>query len=284
MTTSVEPKTRGVNLEQSYWQDIQHSEPLVREEETQLARQARAGDEQAMQRLVLANLRFVVSIARQYTGCGLSLMECISEGNMGLLEAANRFDASRGTRFITYAVWWIRQSILKALAEHGRVTRLPMSQIGDWRRIEKELDELTQELGREPTLEELTASTQLSDTRAYHALEAGKPPVSFDAPCFRDGEEALVETFAAPEADSAAALDRVELVEVLQKSLACLDDREQTVVRAYFGLEEQEPMTLQEIGDALGLTRERVRQLRNAALRKMRQHFGDVLIDYCSSD
>jgi len=264
---------------ESYWRDIKHYEPLSREQEIELVKRAKADDDQAMHALVNANLRFVVSIAKEYTGYGLSFIELISEGNFGLIEAVRRFDETRGFKFITYAVWWIRQAILKALAEQSKAARPPMSQINDLQKVEKMAGALTQKLGRDPTLEEIAENAGISLERTRNALELGQRDLSFDAPLYPDEEDSLLSVFtteaSAPEED----LERTLLFEALHDSLEVLDRREQQIIRAYFGLDDQEPMTLEQIGAILGLTRERVRQLRDRALQKIRGQRGDLLLE-----
>jgi RNA polymerase primary sigma factor len=269
---------RGSTLVETYWSDIQHFQPLSRQAEIQLVRRARQGDVQAMQALVTANLRFVVSVSKGYTNLGLSFIELISEGNLGLMEAVKRFDETRGFKFITYAVWWIRQAILKALAEQRKVARPPMSQINDLQRVEREADALTQKLGRDPTLEEIARNAAMSLERAIHARQAGQRDVSFDAPVYAGEEDCLLSVFATDQEESLEeALDRQAVAAVLRDCLALLDAREHQIVRYYFGLDGRQPMTLERIGRQLGLTRERVRQLRDRALGKMRIEYGHLL-------
>ena len=271
---------RGSTLVETYWSDIQHFQPLSRQAEIQMVRRARQGDVQAMQALVTANLRFVVSVSKGYTNLGLSFIELISEGNLGLMEAVKRFDETRGFKFITYAVWWIRQAILKALAEQRKVARPPMSQINDLQRVEREADALTQKLGRDPTLEEIARSAAMSLERAIHARQAGQRDVSFDAPVYAGEEDCLLSVFATDQEESLEeALDRQTLAAVLRDCLALLDAREHQIVRYYFGLDGRQPMTLERIGRQLGLTRERVRQLRDRALGKMRIEYGHLLLE-----
>lgn len=264
---------------ESYWRDIQHYEPLSRQKEIELVKRAKAGDEEAMHALINANLRFVVSIAKEYTGYGLSFIELISEGNYGLIEAVSRFDETRGFKFITYAVWWIRQAILKALAEQSKAARPPMSQINDLQKVEKAANALAQLLGRGPTLEELAESAEISLERARNALEVGQRDLSFDAPLYPDEEDTLLSVFVAEDQAPEEELDRAALQEALDRCLESLEGREQQILRAYFGLGHQAPMTLEQIGTTMGLTRERVRQLRDRALQKIRAKWGPLLLD-----
>ena len=267
------------NLVESYWRDIQHYQPLSRKREIELVQRAKKGDEAAMHELVTANLRFVVSIAKGYTSYGLSFIELISEGNLGLLEAVKRFDETRGFKFITYAVWWIRQAILKALAEQSKAARPPMSQINDLQKVEKKAGVLTQELGRNPTLEEIAESAHISLDRARNALEVGQRDLSFDTPIYSDDEDTLLSVFAIDNSQEER-FDQRALSDILHTCLNILDEREHQIICSYFGLENQAPMTLERIGVSLGLTRERVRQLRDRALQKMRVECGDLLLEF----
>ena len=266
-----------------YWRDIKGAEPLSREKEVEFFRRAKAGDEKARQALVLANLRFVVSVAREYKDYGLSLIELISEGNIGLMEAVKRFDGTRGFKFITYAVWWIRQAILKALAEQGRIARPPMSQINDLQKVEKESGLLAQQLGRAPTFEEIAARVDLSLERTRNAFAVSQQDVSLDAPAFPDEETTLMQVFAAAEPGIEEYFADNEVRQTVASCLQILDSRESQIVRAYFGLDDTEPMTLEEIGNAMGVTRERVRQLRNRALEKMKAECGGLLVEFSSN-
>ena len=270
----------SLRLVDAYMRDIRDSEPLDRKEEAELARQTRNGDELARQRLITANLWFVVSVARDFCGRGLSMSELISEGNLGLLEAAGRFDETRGLKFITYGVWWIRQAILKALAENGSAARPPLSWIEGRRKIGREMARLTQELGREPTPHELAVSTHLNIGRVYRALAAGQPDVSLDAPIFADGEETWGDVSVLSEETPAEIVEHAEFVDVVRECFVILGKREQQILHDYFGLDGRRPMTLEEIGEVLGITRERVRQLRNKALTKLRQRYGEALMEF----
>ncbi len=273
----------SLDLAESYWRDIQHFQPLSRQREIELVHKVRAGDERAMHQMVEANLRFVVRIARVYHGRGLSFMELISEGNLGLLEAVQRFDETRGFKFITYAVWWIRQAILRALAEHGKIVRPPLSRVNDLQKVERQTSILAQKLGRDPTPEEIANSAELSLERTHNALYMAQPDVSMDTPTVPDEREPLIATFAALTPGPADCHERGALSHTLHTCLDALDQRERLVVRAYFGFDDQKPQTLEQIGGRLGLTRERVRQLRDQALDKMRTHFGDLLLELSNS-
>ncbi|MEW6749928.1 MAG: RNA polymerase sigma factor RpoD/SigA [Candidatus Latescibacterota bacterium] len=267
----------------AYWRDIEHYRPLSREKEVELVRRARAGDDDAMHSLVNANLRFVVSIAKEYTRYGLPFIELISEGNYGLIEAVRRFDETRGFKFITYAVWWIRQAILKALAEQGRAARPPMSQINDLQKVERAAGVLTQQLGRDPTVEELARTAGMSLERALNAVELGQRDISLDAPLYGDEEDSRISTLVATGTGPDDELDQVQLSRALDVCLGELEERERHILNSYFGLGGQAPHTLEEIGATLGLTRERVRQLRDRALHKIRTRWGDLLLELSSN-
>ena len=262
----------------SYWRDIQHFRPLSRQREAELMAKARAGDESAMHQMVESNLRFVVRIAKEYKGRGLPFIELIYEGNLGLIEAVKRFDETRGFKFITYAVWWIRQGILKALASEGKIARPPASRTNDLQKIERIRGVLTQQLGRYPTCEEIAHSTEMSLKRTLNALETTQPDISMDAPSFPWEEEPLIDTFADPGPNPADRYERISLSNRLSACLNRLDQREALIIRAYFGLDDQADLTLAQIGSQMGLTRERVRQLKDQALRKIRVNCGNDLL------
>ncbi|MEW6752315.1 MAG: sigma-70 family RNA polymerase sigma factor [Candidatus Latescibacterota bacterium] len=270
-------------LVEIYLRDVGHCEPLSREEEVELFTLVRQGDEEAMRRVIRANLLFVVSVAREYTHRGLPLIDLISEGNWGLLEAVRRFDETRGFKFITYAVWWIRQAILKALTQTGKAIRQPSSRLNDLQRMEREAQELSQSLGRLPTMEEILATVSLSEERVQNALDAGKQDLSLEAPYYRDGEEGLGSFLAAEEEQPDDGIVEDQLCQALERSMRVLDPRENRIIRTYFGLGGEKPMTLEQIGAVLGLTRERVRQLRDRGLRKMRQICGEELVDFSTN-
>ena len=208
---------------ESYWRDIQDFEPLNRQRESELAALARAGSEQAMHQMVEANLRFVVSIAKDYSGRGLSFSELISEGNIGLIEAVKRFDETRGFKFITYAVWWIRQALLKALAENSKIARPPMSQINDMQKIERKMGILAQQLGRYPTLDELSYCAEISLDRPRNALDIAQTDVSLDLPAFPEDGEPLGASFPDPSPDQADSFEHTTLSITLRSCLNLLD-------------------------------------------------------------
>jgi RNA polymerase primary sigma factor len=284
-TTLLASRAGGTtDLVESYWRDIRHFEPLSRAQEADLVQRARAGDAGAADTLVTANLRFVVSVAKKYTSYGMSFSELIAEGNCGLLEAVKRFDETRGFKFITYAVWWIRQGILKALAEQSRAARPPMSQVNDLQKVEKNAARLTQKLGRSPTAEEIAASADISLERAHSAIELSQSDLSLDAPFSgEDGDDSMQALLAMDDPGCDECFDQAALFRALHECIGHLDEREQLILRAYFGLQQAHPMTLEQIGKILSLTRERVRQLRDRALQRVRAEYGDLLLELSSN-
>ena len=245
-----------------------------------MARRARSGDTAARQCLMTANLRFVVSVAREYNGRGLSFMELVSEGNMGLWEAVKRFDETRGFKFITYAVWWIRQAIHKALDRAEGPTHASLSHINDLKKVERQSQMLRQRHSREPTIEELIESTGLSHERTSHALEAGRRDVSLDAALGSEDERHLEEFVATTAASAGQEYEADLLADLVKHSLSMLNPREAYIIRCYFGMEGMKQMNLEEIGQSLGLTRERIRQLRDRSLLKIREHYGEELGEF----
>jgi RNA polymerase primary sigma factor len=246
--------------------------PLIdREEEARLARQIRDGDTGALDRLVRANLRFVVSVAKRYQNQGVSLADLINEGNIGLMRAAQKFDETKGIKFISYAVWWIRQAILQALAEQSRIVRVPLSRAGTLHRIGKRSSTLTQELGREPTLEEIAGDLEIPSDEITHTLAMAQTHLSLDAPLVPGEEGQLIDYLCdqlspGPDDD----LYTEALSRSIDEALATLSPRESQVLRLYFGLDNTEPMTLEQIGEEFGITRERVRQIKERALSRLR--------------
>lgn len=255
-----------------YLQEIGHEELISAEEEVELARRIKTGDRKALEKLTKANLRFVVSVAKQYQNQGLSLPDLINEGNIGLLKAAEKFDETRGFKFISYAVWWIRQSILQAIAEQGRVVRLPLNQVGSVNRINKMLSKFEQENERRPSVDEIADKTDLPHEKIEDVLKVNTRQVSVDAP-MADGDGTSMIDFM--QSDSDPSTDEELLKESLRaeiaSALSVLNDRERNVIEAFYGINQPE-CTMEEIGKKYGLTRERVRQIREKAIRRLKQN------------
>jgi RNA polymerase primary sigma factor len=253
-----------------YLQEIGKEELITVEEEVELAQRIKKGDQAALEKLTRANLRFVVSVAKQYQNQGLSLPDLINEGNLGLIKAAEKFDETRGFKFISYAVWWIRQSILQALAEQSRIVRLPLNQVGSLNKINKAYSKFEQEHERKPSPEELADSLELPADKVSDTLRVSGRHVSVDAP-FVDGEDnSLLDVLVnsdSPNADRS--LIQESLAREIHRALATLTEREADIIRLFFGIGCQE-MTLEEIGERFGLTRERVRQIKEKAIRRLR--------------
>lgn len=257
---------------EKYLQEIGKVDLLTPEEEVDLAQRIRAGDQLALEKLTKANLRFVVSVAKQYQNQGLSLSDLINEGNLGLIKAAQRFDETRGFKFISYAVWWIRQSILQALAEQSRIVRLPLNKVGSLNKINRAFSELEQEFEREPSPEELAEQLEIAAEEVETTLGVAARHVSMDAP-FVEGEDNslldVLENSATPDTDSK--LEYVESLRLeIERSLNTLTERQCDVIKLYFGIGVEHPMSLEDIGDRFGLTRERVRQIKDKAINKLR--------------
>jgi RNA polymerase primary sigma factor len=253
-----------------YLQEIGKEELITVEEEVELAQRIKKGDQAALEKLTRANLRFVVSVAKQYQNQGLSLPDLINEGNLGLIKAAEKFDETRGFKFISYAVWWIRQSILQALAEQSRIVRLPLNQVGSLNKINKAYSKFEQEHERRPSAEELAETLDLPADKVADTMRVSGRHVSVDAP-FVDGEDnSLLDVLVnsdSPNADRS--LIQESLSREIHRALATLTERESDIVRLFFGIGCQE-MTLEEIGERFGLTRERVRQIKEKAIRRLR--------------
>ncbi len=253
-----------------YLQEIGKEDLITVEEEVELAQRIKKGDQVALEKLTRANLRFVVSVAKQYQNQGLSLPDLINEGNLGLIKAAEKFDETRGFKFISYAVWWIRQSILQALAEQSRIVRLPLNQVGSLNKINKAFSKFEQEHERKPSPEELAESLELPADKVADTLRVSGRHVSVDAP-FVDGEDnSLLDVLVnndSPNADRALIME--SLAKEIFRALATLTERESDIIRLFFGIGCQE-MTLEEIGERFGLTRERVRQIKEKAIRRLR--------------
>jgi RNA polymerase primary sigma factor len=257
---------------EKYLQEIGKVDLLTPEEEVDLAKKIKEGDQEALERLTKANLRFVVSVAKQYQNQGLSLSDLINEGNLGLIKAAQRFDETRGFKFISYAVWWIRQSILQALAEQSRIVRLPLNKVGSLNKINRAFSELEQAFEREPTAEELADLLDIPSEEVETTLGVAARHVSMDAP-FAEGEDNslldVLENNSSPDTD--AGLEYVESLRTeIERSLSTLTERQYDVIKLYFGIGIEHPMSLEDIGDKFGLTRERVRQIKDKAINKLR--------------
>lgn len=254
-----------------YLQEIGREELITAEEEVILAKKIRDGDQNALEKLTKANLRFVVSVAKQYQNQGLSLPDLINEGNLGLIKAAKRFDETRGFKFISYAVWWIRQSILQALAEQSRIVRLPLNQVGSLNKINKAFSRLEQQFEREPSAEELAMSLELPEDKVADTMRVSGRHVSMDAP-FANGEENtlmdVIVNHDSPRADNT--LMSESLQKEIERSLSTLTERERDVIKLFFGIGQNHGLTLEEIGAKFDLTRERVRQIKEKAIRRLR--------------
>ncbi len=257
---------------EKYLQEIGKVDLLTPEEEVDLAKRIKQGDQTALEKLTKANLRFVVSVAKQYQNQGLSLSDLINEGNLGLIKAAQRFDETRGFKFISYAVWWIRQSILQALAEQSRIVRLPLNKVGSLNKINKAFSELEQNFEREPSAEELAEMLEITTEEVETTLGVAARHVSMDAP-FVEGEDNslldVLENTSMPGTDQH--LEYADsLRREIERSLGTLTDRQSEVIKYYFGIGVEHPLSLEDIGDKFGLTRERVRQIKDKAINKLR--------------
>ena len=255
-----------------YLYEVSKTPLLTSQQEIAIAKRVRAGDDEAMQELVKRNLRFVISVAKKYQNRGLALTDLIGEGNVGLLTAARKFDPDQGVKFISYAVWWIRQAILASLARQGRTVRVPLNRTADLSRIVRTAENLRQELRREPTPEEIAQSTGLSVDVVQSLAALNTSDVRLDAPLDPEGDRSLIERFIADEQGDpeAQAMDKF-LSEEIESALRTLPPRDAKVLRLYFGLDGGREHTLEEIGSMLGVTRERVRQLRDRALKRLRE-------------
>lgn len=257
-----------------YLQEISKFELISAEEEVELAQRVREGDEVALQRLTKANLRFVISVSKQYQNQGLSLPDLINEGNLGLIKAAQRFDETRGFKFISYAVWWIRQSILQAIAEHARIVRLPLNKIGSINKVNKAFSKLEQEFERNPSNHEIAEELDTTVSDVKKSLSIAGRHVSMDAPLSKDDDSSsdMYEVFisedgTSPDDDILAQ----SLKDEIERSLSTLSTREAEVIKLYYGIDQRYPLTLEEIGGKFDLTRERVRQVKEKGLRKLKQ-------------
>lgn len=261
-----------------YLQEIGHEELLTIDEEVELAQRIRKGDKRALERLTKANLRFVVSVAKQYQNQGLSLPDLINEGNVGLIKAAEKFDETRGFKFISYAVWWIRQSILQAIAEQSRLVRLPLNQVGSVNKITRELNKFEQEHERKPSVDEIAERVDLPEDKIADAMKANSRHVSMDAP-IADGEDSSMIDFLSGDSSNTDKELAIESLKAeVSRILKLLTDKEQKVLRAFFGIDGSPEMTLDEIGEKYNLTRERVRQIKEKALRRLRHNTKNKLL------
>jgi len=254
-----------------YLREISQYPLITREEEVSLAQQIKQGDESCLNKLVRSNLRFVVSVAKKYQNQGVSLADLINEGNLGLIRAAHKFDETKGIKFISYAVWWIRQAILQALAEQSRIVRVPLNRAGTLHRIGKRSSALQQELGRDPTVEEIAEGMDISQEEVAKTLSISQSHLSLDAPLTPGEDNKLIDYL--PDTQNAGpdqeTFERA-LTDSIEEVLSTLKEREAKILRLYFGLDGQEPMTLEEIGSMMGITRERVRQIKEKALARLR--------------
>lgn len=254
-----------------YLQEIGREELITADEEVELAKRIKQGERAALERMTRANLRFVVSVAKQYQNQGLSLPDLINEGNLGLIKAAQRFDETRGFKFISYAVWWIRQSILQALAEQSRIVRLPLNQVGSLNKINKAFSRLEQEYERAPSAGELADALEVPEHKVKETMKVSGRHVSMDAP-FEEGEDnSLVDVMENPDSPKADhSLLSESLIQEIDRSLSTLTQREKDVVKLFFGIGMNHGLTLEEIGAKFDLTRERVRQIKEKAIRRLR--------------
>jgi len=263
---------------EKYLQEIGREEMISPEEEVELAQRIKKGDREALERLTKANLRFVVSVAKQYQNQGLSLPDLINEGNVGLIKAAEKFDETRGFKFISYAVWWIRQSILQAIADQSRIVRVPVNQVGAINKINRLSNRFEQEHERKPSVEELSEEIDLPEEKIDEAINSNGRHVSMDAPFAEGDDSSLLDVMINDDSPSADRLLVLEsLRDEIQIALLSLPERERNIIKAFYGIDQPE-MTLDEIGERYGLTRERVRQLREKAIRHLRSNTKNKLL------
>ena len=253
-----------------YLHEIGKVDLITAEEEVILAQKIREGDQAALERLTKTNLRFVVSVAKQYQNQGLTLGDLINEGNLGLIKAAKRFDETKGFKFISYAVWWIRQSILQAIAEQSRIVRLPLNQVGSLSKISKAFSRLEQEFEREPSPEELADNLETTVEKISDTLSNSGRHVSMDAPFVQGEENTLLDVLENSDPNTDSSLINESLSEEIKRSLSTLTEREREIIVLFFGLSTNHPLSLEEIGEKFNLTRERVRQIKDKALQRLR--------------
>ena len=262
---------RETASQDKYLQEIGKVELITADEEVSLAQRIKQGDQAALEKLTKANLRFVVSVSKQYQNQGLSLPDLINEGNLGLIKAAQRFDETRGFKFISYAVWWIRQSILQALAEQSRIVRLPLNKIGSINKINKAYAQLEQQFEREPNADEIAALLEISENEVKESLKNSGRHVSMDAPLVQDEDNTMYDVLKSEENTTPdTGLLYESLRKEIERAVSTLTQREADVIRLYFGLNGSHPMTLEEIGEKFDLTRERVRQIKEKAIRRLK--------------
>jgi len=262
-----------------YLQDIGKESLITAEQEVGLARRIKAGDKLALEKLTKANLRFVVSVAKQYQNQGLSLPDMINEGNVGLIKAAGRFDETRGFKFISYAVWWIRQSILQALAEQSRIVRLPLNQVGSLNKIRKTTSRLEQKYERAPSQYEIAEEMEVAEHKIYTAMKISTRYVSMDAPLISDEDTKFIDVFVpndSPKTDEPLMYE--SLGKEIKRSLATLSNKERDVINLYYGIGLNHALSLEEIGNKFDLTRERVRQIKEKAIRRLRHNSRNKLL------
>ena len=254
-----------------YLQDIGREELITTDEEVQLAQRIRTGDQAALEKLCKANLRFVVSVAKQYQNQGLSLPDLINEGNVGLIKAARRFDETRGFKFISYAVWWIRQSILQALAEQSRIVRLPLNQVGSLSKMNKVSSRLEQRFERPPSADEIATEMEIPEHKVEETLRISTRTISMDAPFDQDDEMRFLDVFVPEDVPGTDEdLIRESLAREIQRSLSSLSEKEREIINMFYGIGVPHSYTLEEIGDTFDLTRERVRQIKEKAIRRLK--------------
>lgn len=254
-----------------YLQEIGKVDLITADEEVELAQRIKAGDQRALEKLTKANLRFVVSVAKQYQNQGLTLPDLINEGNLGLIKAAQRFDETRGFKFISYAVWWIRQSILQAIAEQSRIVRLPLNQIGSINKISKESAKLEQELERAPSVEEIADLVDIPESKVAESIRISGKHVSVDAPISPDEDATMLDLFVPSDAPSTDhSLMQESLSKEIQRALSSLTKKERDIINMYYGIGYAHPYSLDEIADKYKLTRERVRQIKEKAIKKLK--------------
>lgn len=263
---------RRISSLDKFLQEVSREEMISAEEEVLLAQRIRKGDKTALDKLVKANLRFVISVAKQYQSQGLSLPDLINEGNLGLIKAANRFDETRGFKFISYAVWWIRQSILQALAEQGRVVRLPQNQVGNISKIKKESSRLEQILERYPTIDELSDIFDTSSKKISNLISISHRAVSMDEPINEEDDIKMIDTFIDKDADETDdQLIQESLYKEIMRCLTVLNEREKEIITLFFGLGKSHGYTLEELSVHMDLSKERVRQIKDRAINKLKQ-------------